>query len=76
MDRLGSYAAAKFMKAGLRSNNIDPNARHCMASAVAAFIRTFGIDEPMGCYDDLEHAEPSCSGVRTWPRCTRSCGRV
>ncbi|UWQ05395.1 nitrate reductase catalytic subunit NapA [Aliiroseovarius crassostreae] len=51
------YAAAKFMKAGLRSNNIDPNARHCMASAVAGFMRTFGIDEPMGCYDDLEHAD-------------------
>jgi len=51
------YAAAKFMKGGLRSNNIDPNARHCMASAVAGFIRTFGIDEPMGCYDDLEHAD-------------------
>ena len=51
------YAAAKFMKAGLRSNNIDPNARHCMASAVAAFIRHFGIDEPMGCYDDLEYAD-------------------
>ncbi|MBI3372219.1 MAG: nitrate reductase catalytic subunit NapA [Betaproteobacteria bacterium] len=50
-------AAAKFMKAGLRSNNIDPNARHCMASAVAGFMRTFGIDEPMGCYDDLEHAD-------------------
>lgn len=51
------YAAAKMMKAGFRSNNIDPNARHCMASAVAAFIRGFGIDEPMGCYDDLEHGE-------------------
>jgi len=51
------YAAAKLMKAGFRSNNIDPNARHCMASAVAAFIRTFGIDEPMGCYDDLEKAD-------------------
>ncbi|MDH5648686.1 MAG: nitrate reductase catalytic subunit NapA [Gammaproteobacteria bacterium] len=51
------YAAAKFMKAGLRSNNIDPNARHCMASAVAGFMRTFGIDEPMGCYDDLENAD-------------------
>ena len=51
------YAAAKFMKAGLRSNNIDPNARHCMASAVAGFMRTFGIDEPMGCYDDFEHAD-------------------
>ena len=51
------YAAAKLMKAGFRSNNIDPNARHCMASAVAGFMRTFGIDEPMGCYDDLEHAD-------------------
>jgi nitrate reductase NapA len=51
------YAAVKLMKAGFRSNNIDPNARHCMASAVAGFMRTFGIDEPMGCYDDLEHAD-------------------
>jgi nitrate reductase NapA len=51
------YAAAKLMKAGFRSNNIDPNARHCMASAVAGFIRAFGIDEPMGCYDDLEEAD-------------------
>ena len=48
------YAAVKFTKAGLRSNNIDPNARLCMASAVAGFIQTFGIDEPAGCYDDIE----------------------
>jgi nitrate reductase (cytochrome) len=51
------YAASKFFKAGLRSNNLDPNARHCMASAVTGFMRTFGIDEPMGCYDDIEHAD-------------------
>ena len=51
------YAASKLFKAGFRSNNIDPNARHCMASAVAGFMRTFGIDEPMGCYDDIEHAD-------------------
>ncbi len=51
------YAAAKLMKAGFLSNNIDPNARHCMASAVAGFMRTFGIDEPMGCYDDFENAD-------------------
>jgi len=48
------YAAVKLVKAGWRSNNIDPNARHCMASAVAAFMKTFGIDEPPGCYDDIE----------------------
>ncbi|MGB0937275.1 MAG: nitrate reductase catalytic subunit NapA [Colwellia sp.] len=51
------YAASKLYKAGFRSNNIDPNARHCMASAVGGFMRTFGIDEPMGCYDDLEAAD-------------------
>jgi nitrate reductase NapA len=51
------YAALKLFKAGFRSNNIDPNARHCMASAVAGFMRTFGMDEPMGCYDDIEAAD-------------------
>jgi len=51
------YAASKLMKAGFRSNNLDPNARHCMASAVVGFMRTFGMDEPMGCYDDMEAAD-------------------
>jgi nitrate reductase NapA len=51
------YAALKLMKAGFRSNNLEPNARHCMASAVGGFMRTFGIDEPMGCYDDIEEAD-------------------
>jgi len=51
------YAASKLMKAGFRSNNLDPNARHCMASSVAGFMRTFGMDEPMGCYDDIEKAD-------------------
>ncbi|MGI9342662.1 MAG: nitrate reductase catalytic subunit NapA, partial [Gammaproteobacteria bacterium] len=54
---LEGYAAVKLMKAGFRSNNIEPNARHCMASAVGGFMRTFGIDEPMGCYDDIEYAD-------------------
>ncbi len=48
------YAAQKMMKAGFRSNAIDPNARHCMASAVVGFYQTFGMDEPSGCYDDIE----------------------
>lgn len=51
------YAATKLMRGGFRSNNLDPNARHCMASAATAFMRTFGMDEPMGCYDDFEHAD-------------------
>ena len=68
------YAATKLMRAGFRSNNLDPNARHCMASAAVAFMRTFGMDEPMGCYDDFERPMLSCFGARTWPRCTRSFG--
>jgi nitrate reductase NapA len=48
------YAAQKMIKAGFRGNAIDPNARHCMASAVVGFYQTFGIDEPSGCYDDIE----------------------
>jgi nitrate reductase NapA len=56
------YASVKLTKAGWRTNNIDPNARHCMASAVAAFIQVFGIDEPAGCYDDIELTDT----VVTW----------
>ncbi len=51
------YAANKLFKAGFRTNNLDPNARHCMASAAYGFMRTFGMDEPMGCYDDIEEAD-------------------
>ena len=51
------YAASKLWKGGLRSNSLEVNARHCMASAVAGFMTTFGMDEPMGSYDDLSHAD-------------------
>ena len=50
------FAAQKFMKGGLSCNHIDPNARLCMASAVTGFIATYGVDEPAGCYDDLDAA--------------------
>jgi nitrate reductase NapA len=48
------YVALKWVKAGMRSNNLDPNARLCMASAVMGFMTQFQSDEPMGCYDDFE----------------------
>lgn len=51
------YAAQKFMKGGLSSNHIDPNARLCMASAVTGFLATYGVDEPAGCYEDLDVAD-------------------
>jgi nitrate reductase (cytochrome) len=51
------YAAQKFMKAGLSNNHIEPNARLCMSSAVTGFLSTFGVDEPPGCYDDLDRCD-------------------
>ncbi|MHC4947690.1 MAG: molybdopterin-dependent oxidoreductase [Planctomycetota bacterium] len=51
------YAANKLIKGGLSNNHIDPNARLCMASAVTGFLAAYGVDEPAGCYDDLDHAD-------------------
>jgi len=56
------YAAQKLMKGGLANNHIDPNARLCMASAVTGFIATYGVDEPAGCYADLDE----CDVLITW----------
>ena len=51
------YAAQKWVRAGLKCNNLDPNARLCMASAVMGYMTQFQSDEPMGCYDDIELAD-------------------
>lgn len=51
------YCTAKFWKAGLLSNNIDPNARLCMASAVVGFMNVFQTDEPAGCYADIDETD-------------------
>lgn len=51
------YAAQKLIKGGLSNNHIDPNARLCMASAVTGYISTYGVDEPAGCYDDLDECD-------------------
>ncbi len=51
------YAAQKFTKGILGHNHIDPNARLCMASAVTGFLATYGVDEPAGCYQDLDAAD-------------------
>ncbi len=51
------YAALKWVKAGMRSNNLEANARICMASAVSGFMTQFQSDEPMGCYEDLDVAD-------------------
>lgn len=52
-----TYVANKLFKAGIRTNNVDGNPRLCMASATAGYIGTYGKDEPMGCYEDIDHAD-------------------
>jgi nitrate reductase (cytochrome) len=51
------YVASKLFKGAIGTNNVEANARLCMASAVTGFMTTFGMDEPMGCYEDLDHAD-------------------
>ncbi len=51
------YAASKLFKGCIGTNNVEANARLCMASAVTGFMTSFGLDEPMGCYDDIDHAD-------------------
>lgn len=52
-----TYVANKLFKAGLRTNNVDGNPRLCMASAVGGYVTTYGKDEPMGAYEDIDHAD-------------------
>jgi len=51
------YVANKLAKGFVGTGNIDTNSRLCMASAVAAHMRTFGEDVvPVG-YEDLDEAD-------------------
>jgi len=52
-----SYLANKLYKGCIGTNNVEGNPRTCMASAVAGYIQTFGKDEPLGTYDDLDKAD-------------------
>lgn len=51
------YVASKLFKGALGTNNVEANARLCMSSAVSGFMSSFGLDEPMGCYEDIDHAD-------------------
>jgi nitrate reductase NapA len=51
-----TYLFQKIMRGGLQSNNVEGNPRLCMASAVGGYLTSFGADEPIGGYSDLEKA--------------------
>ena len=52
-----SYLANRLFKGGIGTNNVEGNPRLCMASAVGGYVSTYGKDEPMGSYDDINHAK-------------------
>ncbi len=52
-----SYLANRLFKGGIGTNNVEGNPRLCMASAVGGYVSTFGKDEPMGSYDDINEAK-------------------
>jgi nitrate reductase NapA len=54
---LDGYVASKLFKGAIGTNNVEANARLCMASSVTGFLTNFGLDEPMGCYEDIDHAD-------------------
>ncbi len=52
-----TYLFQKVMRAGLQTNNVEGNPRLCMASAVGGYITSFGADEPIGSYANIEKAK-------------------
>lgn len=52
-----TYVANKLFKGHIGTNNVEGNPRLCMASAVGGYLTTFGADEPVGSFDDIDHAD-------------------
>ena len=50
------YTLGKLTRAVIGTNNYDGNTTLCMASAVGGYVTTYGKDEPMGCYGDIDAA--------------------
>ncbi|MEZ0328904.1 MAG: molybdopterin oxidoreductase family protein [Dissulfuribacterales bacterium] len=51
-----TYLFQKVFRAGLRTNNVEGNPRLCMASAAVGYMTSFGADEPIGGYANIEKA--------------------
>jgi len=51
------FVGNKLFKGLIGTNNVEANARLCMASAVTGFLTTFGSDEPASGYHDIEKSD-------------------
>lgn len=52
-----AYVASKLFKGALGTNNVESSTRLYAGSALAGLQRSFGADGPLGCYDDIDHAD-------------------
>jgi nitrate reductase NapA len=52
-----AYVAAKFFKGALGTNNVETSARLSAGSAMAGLQSSFGSEGPIGCYEDIDHAD-------------------
>src|SRR3989337_1297498 len=50
-----TYLAQRLFTGYIGTNNADGNPRLCMASAVGGYTTTFGADEPIGTYKEIDH---------------------
>jgi len=50
-----TYLANRLFKGYIGTNNVEGNPRLCMASAVGGYTSSFGADEPIGTYADIDH---------------------
>ncbi|HUG39243.1 MAG TPA: molybdopterin-dependent oxidoreductase [Longimicrobiales bacterium] len=51
------YVASKLFKGALGTNNLEADSRLSSGSARAGLVTSFGLDQPMGCYEDIDHAD-------------------
>ncbi|WP_028990129.1 molybdopterin-dependent oxidoreductase [Thermithiobacillus tepidarius DSM 3134] len=51
------YVVNKLAKGLIGTNHIDTNSRLCMASAVAGYKASLGMDSVPACYEDIAHAD-------------------
>ena len=52
-----AYVASKLFKGALGTNNVESSSRLYAGGAMAGLQSTFGLDGPIGCYEDLDRTD-------------------
>jgi anaerobic selenocysteine-containing dehydrogenase len=70
------YVSSKLMKAGFRSNNLDNNARNCMARRGRLHADVSASTSRPAITTTSSTPTPWCCGAPTWVNAIPSCGRA